>query len=89
MTAVDAPPARGLHAICELARLATCGECWSPPEVPCLRGDHGTKGYHVAKIARAYRRGLTSAADLTAVLDDVEVFGNSTVVYDGRAGAAP
>lgn len=76
--------ARSLHAICELARLANCGEYWSPPLVPCLRDDHGTKGYHVAKFARAYRRGLISALDLTAVLADVEVFGNSTVVYDGQ-----
>ena len=28
--------------------------------------------------------GRLSAADLTAVLDDAEVFGNSTVVYDGQ-----
>ena len=79
---------RSLHSICELASLANCGECWSPPLAPCLRGDHGMKGYHVARFARAYRRGLIGAADLTAVLDDVEVFGNSTVVYDGNGATA-
>ena len=82
MTELTAP--RSLHSICDLACLANCGECWSPSQVPCLRGDHGTRGFHVARFARAYRRGLISAADLTAVLDDVKVFGNSTVVYDGK-----
>ena len=86
MTAVDAPQARGLHSICDLARLVNCGECWAPPEVPCLRGGQGTKGYHAARFARARRKGLISAADLTAVLDDVEVFENSAVVYDGSPG---
>jgi hypothetical protein len=76
--------ARGLHAICELARLVNCGECWAPPHVPCLRGDRGTSGYHVARFARARRRGLISGPDLTAILDDAEVFSNSTVVYDGK-----
>ena len=85
MTAAIAP--RSLHAICELARLVNCGECWAPPQVPCLRGSQGTKGYHVARFARARRRGLISAADLTAVLADVEVFGNSTVFYDGKPEA--
>ena len=82
MTAVAAP--RSLHSICELACLANCGECWAPPQVPCLRGRRGTKGYHAARFGRACRRGLISAADLTAVLDGAEVFGNSTVVYDGK-----
>ena len=88
MTAVGSSQARGLHAICELARLANCGECWAPPQVPCLRGSRGTSGYHVARFARARRRGLISAADLTAVLDDVEVFANSTVVYDAATACA-
>ncbi len=76
--------ARSLHSICDLACLANCGECWAPPHVPCLRGSRGTKGYHIARFARARRRGLLSALDLTAVLADVEVFGNSTVFYDGK-----
>ena len=33
--------------------------------------------------------GRLSAADLAAVLDDVEVFANSTVVYDGKAEVTP
>ena len=73
---------RTMHDICEAARLATCGECWSASQAPCLRGDHGTKGYHVAKFARARRRGLLSDSDLMAVLDAAVVFGNSTVIYD-------
>ncbi len=80
-----AAEARSLHSICDLARLVNCGECWSPPHVPCLRGGHGTQGYHAARFARALRRGLISGPDLTAVLDDTEVFCNSTVVYDGKA----
>ena len=82
MTELTAP--RSLHSICDLACLANCGECWSPPQVPCLRASRGTRGFHVARFARAYRRGLLTAADLTAVLDDAEVSGNSTVVYDGQ-----
>ena len=71
-----------LHEICELARLCPCGECWASSHAPCLRGGQGTCGYHVARLARARRRGLISAVDLTAVLDDIEVFANSAVVYD-------
>jgi hypothetical protein len=84
MAAVTA--ARSHHAICELARLADCGECWAPSRVPCLRGSRGTRGYHVARFARAYRRGLLTGADLNAVLDHAEVFCNSTVIYDGNSG---
>jgi hypothetical protein len=84
MTAVAAP--RSIHSICELARLVNCGECWCPPEVPCLRGSKGTRGYHVARFARARRRGLISTEDLVAVLDDVEFFANSAVVYDEVPG---
>lgn len=80
MTAVTAP--RSIRDICDLARLATCGECWCPPHVPCLRGELGTRGYHVARFARARRKGLISDLDLLAVLDQAEVFSNSTVVYD-------
>jgi len=73
---------RSLHSVCELACLVNCGECWASPHIPCLHGTRGTQGYHVARLARARRRGLISAPDLAAVLDDVEVFANSTVVYD-------
>ena len=77
--------ARAFGVIAADVLRADCGECWVPPHVPCLRGSRGMSGYHVARFARAYRRGLISAADLTAALDDAEVFGNSTVVYVGKA----
>ena len=71
-----------MHSVCELACLVNCGECWSIPHVPCMPGR--TPGFHVARFARARRRGLLSAADLTAVLEDIEVFSNSTVIYDRK-----
>ena len=82
MTAVDAPQARSLHSICMLARLANCGECWASPHDPCLPGR--TPGFHVARFARAYRRGLISGPDLAAALADAVAFTNSTVVFDGK-----
>ena len=84
MTTAVAPRSR--HDVCEIARMVNCGECWCPPEGPCLRGARGTRGYHVARLARARRRGLLGAGDLMAVLDDVEVFANSTVIYDEVPG---
>jgi hypothetical protein len=39
-------------------------------------------GYHVARFARAQRRGLISGPDLMAVLDTAGVFTTSTVIYD-------
>jgi len=84
MAAVTA--ARSHHAICQSARQVNCGECWAPPHVPCLRGSRGTSGFHVARFARAYRRGLLTGLDLSAVLDHAEVFCNSIVVYDGNPG---
>ena len=82
---IPAPP-RTIRSICELACLANCGECWASPQVPCLRGDLGTRGFHVARFARAYRRGLISGPDLAAVLDEAVAFVGSTVVYDGKPG---
>ncbi len=79
--------ARSPHAICELARLANCGECWAPPHVPCLRGELGTAAYHVARFARARRKGLISDLDLFAASAEAEVFANSTVVYDETRSA--
>ena len=78
---------RTMHAICELARLANCGECWAPPHVPCLRGELGTAAYHVARFARARRKGLISDLDLFAASAEAEVFANSTVVYDEMRSA--
>ena len=78
----DLTAARSLHSVCESAVLANCGECWASPHAPCLHGGQGTRGYHVARFGRAYRRGLISGTDLAVVLDAAVVFTGSTVVYD-------
>lgn len=82
MTAMTVP--RSLHSACEIARLMICRECFALQHAPCLRGDYGTRGYHVSRFVCARRAGLLSGEDLAAVLDDVEVLYDRTVVYDGR-----
>jgi hypothetical protein len=57
---------------------ATCGHCWSHPAQPCYGIPSGA--VHVARLARAQRRGLISPADFMAVLQGPVVFENSTVV---------
>ena len=84
-----------LHQICVDTSRATCGECWAPPgdecvcttapvSVPVTKGTlvRPVRGYHVARFARAERRGLISAADFAAVLDIAIVFTSATVIYD-------
>ena len=86
---------RGLHQICVDTSRATCGECWAhpgnecvytmaPAPVPVTKGTpvQPVRGYHVARFARAVRRGLISAADFAAVLDIAIVFTPATVIYD-------
>jgi hypothetical protein len=102
---------RSLHQICVDTSRATCGECWAPPgdecvyttapaPVPVTKGTpvRPVRGYHVARFARAVRRGLISAADFAAVLDIAIVFTPATVIYDepcrppempGRGGVGP
>jgi len=64
MTArIALPPSRTLADITANALLADCGECWPGPGVPCKGG-----GMHVARLARARRRGLLSAEDMTIVV---------------------
>ena len=92
---------RSLHQICVDTSRATCGECWAAPgdecacttapvSVPVTKGTpvRPVRGYHVARFARAERRGLISAADLTAVLDMAIVFTAATVIYD-EPGSLP
>jgi hypothetical protein len=75
--------------------MANCGECWAlpgdecvyttaPVSVPVTPGTpvQPVRGYHVARLVRAYRRGLISGPDLDAVLAELVVFTNATVVYD-------
>ena len=87
---VTAPPTtavRPLHEILAAVRMANCGECWQHPGTPCAQGPDGADGYHVARLARAFRRGLISGTDLVAALQAVLVFTTATVIWD-TAGSA-
>jgi hypothetical protein len=77
-----ATAARSLHEICEAAGATNCGDCWQVPGVPCANSPAGSDGFHVARFARAFRRGLISGPDLITVLQTVVTFTLSTVVYD-------
>jgi hypothetical protein len=101
VAAPGAPAARSLREVCEAARQANCGECWAQPgdecvfttapvSVPVTPGTpvKPARGYHVARFARAMRRGLITGPDLIAVLDTLVVFTTSTVVYDETPGGA-
>jgi hypothetical protein len=48
------------------------------------------RGYHVARLSRAFRRGLISGPELIAVLQTTDAFTSSTVVWDSETpgGAA-
>jgi len=82
MTATDAPP-RDLAGICEVTRLVRCGLCGQLAALACEdRG--GTRGLHVSRFGRAYRRGLISEAEYRAVLCSVPLFTSATVIYTGE-----
>jgi hypothetical protein len=71
---------RTLHALCEQgARLANCGECWQKPGTPC----DGPDGYHLARFARARKRGLLTEAEFASVTEGLDVFTSATVIRDG------
>jgi len=66
------------------ARLARCGVCWAEPGQPCgdARGD--LPGLHLARYARARRKGLITGTEMTAVLATAgDVFTGSAIVPDG------
>ena len=85
-TATSPPAARPLHEVCEAARRANCGHCWQIPGLPCVTSTRtGRDGYHVARFARAMRRGLISGPELIAALAVARVFTNATVIYGGTA----
>jgi hypothetical protein len=86
VTATDAPP-RDLAAICEAARLASCGHCWERPGLACTSSGHGD-GFHVSRFGRAWRRGLLSDADYKAVLHAAGAFTAGTVIYGGTGRRA-
>ena len=75
---MTAAAARTVTDIVADAMGATCGHCWSRPAQPCYGVSSGA--IHVARLARAQRRGLVSPADFMAVLQGPVVFTNDTVV---------
>ena len=75
--------ARPLAVICADARRAGCDQCRAPAGIPCVLGSLGTTGYHVARFAAAYKAGLISGTDFTAVTDAATVFTGSTIVFGG------
>ena len=80
---MDAGPVRPLAEICQAVRLANCGQCWEVPGVPCTTHPAtGAGGFHVARFARAMRRGLISGPELVAALAVPQVFVNATVIYE-------
>ena len=51
-------------------------------------GRDGAEGYHLARFARAERRGLISAADFDAVLATAgdDMFNGAAIVFDDMPG---
>ena len=84
-TAARAPAARSLQEICASARLVNCGECWQVPGKPCTLDPEGS---HVARFGRAMRRGLVTGPELIAVLQALDAFTNTTIVFDTTPGGA-
>jgi hypothetical protein len=83
------PEHRPLHLIAADVLAATCGHCWAHPGEPC-----DAEGVHLARFARARRRGVISGPDMAAVLsiaapDPEDVFTPATVIPAyALAGAA-
>ena len=91
MTAVPVMPAvaaRPVRDICADALGATCGHCRACHGIPCGGAGGGAGAVHVARLSRAYRRGLISEADLMAVLGTLDAFTEATVVTSETLGAA-
>jgi hypothetical protein len=61
-----------------------------PVSLPVTKGTpmQPARGYHVARFARAMRRGLISGPELITVLQTVGAFTDSTVIYDLVPGGA-
>jgi len=91
-----------MQDICQSARLADCGHCWARSGQACLvpgpaigqpaqvvNTETGADGYHLARFARARRRGLITAAEMAAVLQGYDVFAGHTVIWDAHEGRRP
>ena len=69
MSAEQVSAARTLTALAALvAKHVHCGHCWSAPQHPCTEGGQRADGVHLARFARARRRGLISLDEIAAVL---------------------
>jgi hypothetical protein len=82
-TAARPCAARSQDEIRASARLVNCGQCWQVPGEPCT-----PEGDHVARFARAMRRGLLSGPELIAVLQPLGTFTTATLVYSQPADGA-
>lgn len=71
------PVTRTVAEVCAAALLANCGCCWACPGQPCTAPPHGV---HVARLARAERRGLISSPELLSVLGALDAFTPESVV---------
>ena len=60
---------RGLHEICQDARLGQCSYCAAMPGEPCVFSGSGPDGDHLARFAWAEATGLIAAADFAAALE--------------------
>ncbi len=74
---------RCLPEICEAAKLTNCAICGAGHGWACLVA--GPPGCHLARLARARASGLITAAEMTSVLQDSDVFTGATIVRDGAA----
>jgi hypothetical protein len=83
---VPAVAARPLADITADALLADCGWCWGGWGNPCTTEPPG--GMHLARYARACRRGLISDADMRAVRDAAPAVFTPGTVLDLQAVAA-
>ena len=77
------PSPRSLTELCHAAQMVNCGNCWKVPGLPCTADlETGAPGFHVARFARAMRRGLITGAELVAALAVPPSFTTATVIYD-------
>ncbi len=78
---------RTLAGIIEDARRATCGHCWADdPSWACSFSGTGPDGLHLARFARARRRGIISEADMAVVLAAAgDVFTDARLISGGAA----
>ena len=67
---------RTLGEITADALQAECGQCWPGPGNPC----DVEPGMHLARYARARRKGLLSDYDMGAVLGPLDVIAPETVI---------